>query len=111
MCIRDSLKTVPEDARARVLLAGHYAASGHIEEAVREATLATSLRSNEATVLYNAACVFCILGRKTEAMDTLRKAHAAGFTDPEWARRDPDLASLHGDPDFERLYPPADPSL
>ncbi|HQZ15446.1 MAG TPA: protein kinase [Vicinamibacteria bacterium] len=105
------LKTVPEDARARVLLAQHYAASGHIDEAVREATLATSLRSNEATVLYNAACVFCILGRKPEAMDTLRKAHTAGFTDPEWARRDPDLATLHGDPEFERLYPPADPAL
>lgn len=103
------LKTVPEDARARVLLAGHYAASGQVEEAVREATLATSLRSNEATVLYNAACVFCTLGRKAEAMDALRKAHAAGFTDPDWARRDPDLTILQGDPEFEKLYPAVDP--
>jgi non-specific serine/threonine protein kinase len=35
----------------------------------------------------------------------LRKARAAGFGDSEWARRDPDLAVLHGDPEFERLYP------
>jgi hypothetical protein len=29
-----------------------------------------------------------------------------------WARRDPDLSLLHGDPEFERLYPenPAAPS-
>jgi serine/threonine protein kinase/Tfp pilus assembly protein PilF len=99
------LKTVPEDARARVLLAADYAALGHAEEALREVNLATSLRSNEAMVLYNAACVYCQLGRKAEALETLQKACAAGFTDPDWARRDPDLALLHGDPEFEKLYP------
>jgi TolB-like protein/Flp pilus assembly protein TadD len=103
--LESHLKTVPEDARARVLLATLYAAVGHAEAAVREATLATSLRSNEATVLYNAACVFSRLGRKPEAIEALRKAHMAGFTDPDWARRDPDLEPLHGDPEFEKLYP------
>jgi non-specific serine/threonine protein kinase len=43
--------------------------------------------------------------RKTEALEALRKAWDAGFRDPDWARRDPDLALLHGDPEFERLYP------
>jgi serine/threonine protein kinase/tetratricopeptide (TPR) repeat protein len=105
LAFENHLKTVPEDARARVLLAADYAAVGHAEEALRELNLATSLRSNEATVLYNAACVYCQLGRKPEALDALRKACAAGFTDPDWARRDPDLALLHGDPEFEKLYP------
>jgi len=27
-----------------------------------------------------------------------------GFKDVEWARRDPDLALLHGEPEFEKLY-------
>jgi Flp pilus assembly protein TadD len=96
---------VPEDARARILLANDYAAIGRLEEAVRETNLAVTLRPNEATVLYNAACVFCSMNKKSEALDAIRKAWEAGFKDPEWARRDPDLELLHGDPEFERLYP------
>ena len=99
------LKQVPEDARARILLGNDYAAIGRLEEAVRETNLAVTLRPNEATVLYNAACVFCGMNKKSEALDALRKAWEAGFKDPEWARRDPDLEILYGDPEFERLYP------
>ena len=104
------LQHVPEDARARILLAGNYADMGRHEEAVREANLAMTLRPNEATVLYNAACTFCFMKKKTEALDALRKAWDAGFKDAEWARRDPDLSVLHGDPEFERLYPEKPPS-
>ena len=42
-----------------------------------------------------------------EALDTLKKAWDAGFRDATWVRRDPDLVTLHGDADFERLYPAA----
>ncbi len=99
------LRTVPEDARARLLLAADYAALGRPEEAMREANLGIALRPNEANVLYNAACVFCQLGRKDEGMAALHKAYNAGFIDPDWVRRDPDLSLLHGDPEFEKLYP------
>ena len=74
---------------------------------MREANLAMLLRPNEATVHYNAACTFCNLNRKDEALDALAKAHRNGFTDADWARRDPDLALLRGDPEFEKLYPSA----
>ena len=99
------IRTVPEDARARLLLAADYAAIGHTEEAMREANLGIALRPNEATLLYNAACVFCQLGKKADGMAALKKAWDAGFIDPDWARRDPDLAILHGEPEFEKLYP------
>jgi TolB-like protein/Tfp pilus assembly protein PilF len=103
--LENHLKTVPEDARARLLLAADYAATGHTEEAMREANLGIALRPNEATLLYNAACVFCQLGKKEDGLAALKKAWNAGFIDPDWARRDPDLALLHGDPEFEKLYP------
>jgi serine/threonine protein kinase/Tfp pilus assembly protein PilF len=107
--LENHLKQVPEDARARVLMATDYAELGRVEDAIRELNMAITLRANEASILYNAACTYAILNRKREALETIKKAWEAGFKDSVWARRDPDLALLHDDPDFLRLYPlPAD---
>ena len=105
VALENHLKHVPEDARARVLLGANYAEIGRSDDALRELNLAVTLRANEASILYNAACVYCSLKRKSEAIDALRKAWETGFRDAVWARRDPDLTLLHGDPEFERLYP------
>jgi hypothetical protein len=45
--------------------------------------------------------------RKAEALDLLARAKAAGYQNLEWTRRDPDLACLHGEPDFEKLFDPS----
>ncbi|HTF22740.1 MAG TPA: tetratricopeptide repeat protein [Candidatus Limnocylindria bacterium] len=102
--LENHLKHVPEDARARILMSNYYAELDRVEDALRELNLAVTLRANEASILYNAACVYCALKRKPEALDTLQKAWEAGYRDSVWTRRDPDL-TLHGDPEFERLYP------
>jgi serine/threonine protein kinase/tetratricopeptide (TPR) repeat protein len=103
--LENHLKQVPEDARARILLGGDYAELSRVEDAMRETNLAMTLRANEASILYNAACIYCLLKTKAQALDALRKAWDAGFKDAIWARRDPDLSLLHGDPEFDRLYP------
>ena len=103
--LEQHLAEVPDDARARMQLAIAFAALNRPEEAVREANVAMMLRPNDATTLYNSACAFCMLGRKTDAMDAIKKAWKAGFKDSVWARRDPDLALLHDDPEFLALYP------
>lgn len=72
---------------------------------MREANLAMLLRPNEASVHYNAACTFCALRRKHEAMKAMRQAWNAGFKDADWARGDVSLALLHGDAEFDELYP------
>src|SRR5215471_17797933 len=103
--LENHLKQVPEDARARVLMATDYAELGRVEDAIRELNMSMTLRANEASILYNAACTYAILNRKREAMETIKKAWEAGFKDSVWARRDPDLALLHDEPEFQRLYP------
>ncbi len=99
------LREVPEDARARGLLASYYAEMGRTEEAKREATLAMTLRPNEPLILYNTACTFCKMNQKAEALDALAKAWRVGYRDSEWVWRDPDLALLHNEPEFEKLFP------
>lgn len=99
------LREVPEDARARSLLASYYAETGRIEDAKREATMAMTLRPNEPLILYNAACTFCLMSLKAEALDALAKAWRVGYRDSDWVWRDPDLAILYEEPEFERLFP------
>src|SRR5580693_3619335 len=60
LALENHLKQVPEDARARVLLGGGYADMGRTDDALRELNLAVTLRANEASILYNVACVYCL---------------------------------------------------
>lgn len=102
------LRKAPEDARARVLLADDYARMGRLDDANREASLAMLLCPDDAMILYNVACLYCGMERTDEALDAMKKAWHAGYRDSGWARRDPDLAPLHGDPEFQRLFPAFD---
>ena len=128
VALENHLRQVPEVARARILLAADYAELDRVEDAIKELNLAITLRASSKRHHCNGglyprlegrgftppritpACTFAVLKRKAEAMDTLRKAWEAGLKDSTWARRDPDLAILHGDAEFEQLYPASSPS-
>jgi Flp pilus assembly protein TadD len=97
------LQTVPEDARAHVLLATSYASVGRALEAASEVEKAVAMRGNDPLTLYNAACTYGNLNMKAEALATLKKAVEAGYHNPDWAARDNDLACIHDDPEFHRL--------
>ena len=97
------LELVPDDVRARILLASNSAALGDKDAAVRELERALTLRPNDANVIYNAACTYGILQMKVEAMEALKKAKAAGWRNLDWIARDPDLSCLHDDPEFQRF--------
>ena len=74
------------------------------EEAKREADMAMVLRPDDTMILYNAACVFCMMGNAEDALIAIKKAWEAGYRDAVWTRQDPDLALLHGNEEFEKLY-------
>jgi serine/threonine protein kinase/Flp pilus assembly protein TadD len=102
--LRQQLERVPEDVRARVLLATNLAYYGHeADEAIRHLKTAVALRPNDPNTLYNAACTYGVLGRKAEALETVKKAFAAGYGNTNWASNDSDLSCLHDEPEFRRL--------
>jgi non-specific serine/threonine protein kinase len=105
MCevLRQQLELVPEDVRARILLSTNLASFGEVEEAVRHLQTAVALRPNDGNTLYNAACTYGILQKKPEALDTLKKAFAAGYGNLRWAAQDSDLECLHDNPEFQKL--------
>jgi hypothetical protein len=39
----------------------------------------------------------------------IRRAKQAGYANTDWPRIDPDLACIHGEPEFEALFPAQPP--
>jgi serine/threonine protein kinase/Flp pilus assembly protein TadD len=102
--LRQQLEKVPEDVRARILLAAELAGmGGEVEETERHLQMAVALRPNDTNVLYNAACTYGIMKKKQEALDTLKKAIECGYGNLEWIKQDPDLLLLRDDPEFNKL--------
>jgi tetratricopeptide (TPR) repeat protein len=95
-----------QDDFMRVLLACYRARAGRADEAralLREVTPAPG-------TLYNTACTWALLGERELALEFLRRELEENQPSPaglakqrEWARKDPDLRALRGDPRFEAL--------
>jgi len=102
--LRQQLELVPEDVRARILLATKLAPlEEHADEAIRHLQTAVALRPGDPSTLYNAACTYGLLGKKAEALETVKKCFAAGYSNREWAAKDTDLDCLHDEPEFRKL--------
>lgn len=102
--LRQQLEIVPEDVRARILLAANLAyVEQDADESMRHLETAVALRPDDPNTLYNAACTYGVLGKKKEALETVRKAFAAGYGNHNWAANDADLKCLHDDPEFQKL--------
>jgi serine/threonine protein kinase/Flp pilus assembly protein TadD len=102
--LRQQLELVPEDVRARILLSSNLAHSREdADESIRHLQTAVALRPGDPNILYNAACTYGVLGKKAEALDTFKKATAAGYGNLNWAAKDSDLDCLHDDPEFQKL--------
>jgi Flp pilus assembly protein TadD len=86
-----------------MLYAVTLAEAGRRDEAIAEGAAALELAPGDSLMLYNGACLYAQLGEKQKAIATLRDAIAAGVTNFQWMLNDPDLYSLHDDPEFIEL--------
>lgn len=93
----------PDDARAHMFHAIALVAGGKIEEGKIEGAKAIALSPDDPVMLYNASCFYATLGDKTQAIETLRNAVAAGYAFYEWIKRDSDLETIRGEPEYIEL--------
>jgi serine/threonine-protein kinase len=102
----------PQTLASRVNLANGIGAQGRYTEAVAllQETLDVHARvlggthQNTLLLIYNLGCFTALQGKREEALGHLRDAVERGFIPyPDQMDKDPDLASLLGDPEFEKL--------
>jgi hypothetical protein len=55
------------------------------------------------SLYYDIACAYSLLKQKSPALEYLAKAVEGGFDNRDWMGRDPDLNSLHDEPEFKAL--------
>ncbi|MBI2683474.1 MAG: protein kinase [Acidobacteriales bacterium] len=101
--LEQQLELVPEDVRARILLASQYGRINRKDDAIRQLEMAVALRPGDSSVLYNASCTYGVLDMKAEALAMLKKAIENGYGNLAWVARDPDLSCLKGDPEFDAI--------
>lgn len=99
---KQQLVVNPGDVRALYLGAIGWARIGRRKEALAWAAKALALDSEDSAVLYNVGCLYAVLNRTEEALKCLRKVVRSGWR-KEWIKNDPDLSSLRGNAEFQRL--------
>ena len=101
--INRHLELNPEEARAFNLGAIILARSGEVERAKQWNERAMSLAPDDDAILYNASCVFAVLGEEDQALAGLQRAIEAGLAGGDWVSHDPDWERLRDHPRFQAL--------
>jgi tetratricopeptide (TPR) repeat protein len=90
-------------AEAYAAMGMSYFIGGKFEEATASSRKAIELSPGDPVMLYNCTCFYSRLGEIDRALGALRQAIAAGYSNVEWAKQDPDLNPLRDNPDFQTL--------
>jgi len=101
--INKHLELNPNEARAFNLGAIVLARLGEVERAREWNNRAISLAPDDDAILYNASCVFAVLGEEDQAFAGLQRAIEAGLAGGDWVLHDPDWERLRDHPRFQTL--------
>ena len=101
----ETLRRDPEAVHERSLLAVTLMRLGEPEAGVEQIERAIALAPDDGRTRYNAACTYALAGRPDRAIAELREGikNLPSYI-ADWPRTDPDLASLHGHPEFVEMF-------
>lgn len=93
----------PDDARALNSFGMELAHAGRVEESRIYIRKALDLARDDPALCVATACYEALFGDRRSALDLLHRAVASGYANATYLRMDPDLESLHSEPDFQTL--------
>lgn len=93
----------PDDSRALYLGAGALIIANNPEEALEWIEKAVLINPNDISVLYNATCIYSLLGKIDLALDYFDKTIEAGFASRNWLDNDTDLDNIRNLPRFQTI--------
>jgi len=96
------LQVNPRDANVMDQLSLYYAKKGDAVHAGEFIRRARAINSSDVGMIYDETVVYTLTGRQAEAFKSLREALEKGYSLRE-AQNDPELASLQGRPEFQKL--------
>jgi adenylate cyclase len=76
---------------------------GDVDKARQWNERAMQLAPRDPATLYNAACLFSLMGEIDKAFECLNRAVEHGFANRTWTENDPDLDPIREDPRYEEL--------
>lgn len=94
------LEKHPQDARARNCYGMELTQAGRSEEGLVQVQKALELAPDDPLILYTTACYFSLFGDRQYAIELLRQAIAAGYSNFAYLEQDPDLRPLHSEPAY-----------
>lgn len=97
------LRWNPDDVRAIYMAANGMAGLGQRKTAREWVERALSIRPADSMVLYNAGCVYSMLGLHDEALSALERSVERGLVQRGWFEHDSNLAAVRGDARFQEL--------
>jgi Flp pilus assembly protein TadD len=103
---KEAIRLDPENVATWNNYGNLLVARGRFDEAETQYRKAIQLDPEHPKPYYNLACVYAIQHKKEDALQWLAKAIARDAELREDAQRDPDFASLRGDPRFRGLLRP-----
>jgi TolB-like protein/Flp pilus assembly protein TadD len=97
------LELHPEDARAWYLGAHAQLELGRKNKALEWNERAMKLAPDDVATLYNAGCLFCVMGDHDRCFECLEKAVDNGFAHRVWLENDPDLEPVRKDARYRTI--------
>ena len=97
------LRRDPSYADVVEILGGLYTKVGRVADGLKMDRKLVRLLPDNATAHYNLACSLALSKRRSDAMISLKRAVALGYSDFDWMTQDPDLEGLKDHPEFVRL--------